>query len=161
MEAFQKQLDSEYDLRRQMLLTRFDVTIQSFQWSDKLKGKEDKISARYTEKRKKLDTMLTGGKATDLVALLAARDDLAIIEKTSSANVRKNTQTSIQKHVMGRVPDRGGRAYEHAPPPPEMPSWQQQRSSGGGGRGGGGCGGGGGGAGPGSRVSRLRNVRGK
>lgn len=100
-----------------------------------------------------MDTLQTGGKSTDLAALLAAREDLAIIEKTSSANVRKNTHTAIQKHVMGNVPDRGGRAYEHAPPPPEMPSWQQQRTRGGGqvgGRGGGGGGGGG-------RVSTQNN----
>lgn len=58
------------------------------------------------------------------------RDSLAIIEKTSSANVRKNTKSKIQRHIIGRVPDRGGRAYEHAPPPPEMPSWQQKRASG-------------------------------
>lgn len=82
--------------------------------------------------------MQTGGRATDIVALLSAREDLAIIEKTSSANVRKNTGTDIQKHVMGGVPDRGGRAYEHAPPPPEMPSWQQRSAGGDRGRGGGG-----------------------
>lgn len=99
--------------------------------------------------------MQTGGKSTDLVALLAARESMAIIEKTSSANVRKNTHTDIQKHVMGRVPDRGGRAYEHAPPPPEMPSWQQ-RSGPGAGRGGGRGGGGGGG---GARVSTPHNHR--
>lgn len=78
--------------------------------------------------------MQTGGRATDIVALLAAREDLAIIEKTSSANVRKNTGTDIQKHVMGGVPDRGGRAYEMAPPPPEMPSWQTRQGGDRGGR---------------------------
>ncbi|KAJ6626126.1 Protein FAM98A [Pseudolycoriella hygida] len=112
LEQLQKELDAEYDIRRQMLITRLDVTIQSFQWSDKTKGKEDKIAARHTANRKFLDSIQTGGHATDIVALLAARDDVAIIEKTSCANVRKNTQSSIQKHVMGRVPDRGGRAYE-------------------------------------------------
>lgn len=29
----------EYKIRREMLLTRLDVTIQSFQWSDRTKGK--------------------------------------------------------------------------------------------------------------------------
>lgn len=100
--------------------------------------------------------MQTGETSTDLIALLAARESMAIIEKTSSANVRKNTQTDIQKHVMGRVPDRGGRAYEHAPPPPEMPSWQQRSGVG---KGGGGGRGGGGGQRGGGRVSTSFNHR--
>lgn len=120
LEQIQKELDTEYDLRREMLITRLDVTVQSFQWSDNIKGKEDSIAQRYTNKRKELDYLKHGGKTTDLVELLTAREDIAIIDKTSSANVRENTQTDIQKHVIGRVPDRGGRAREHAPPPPEM-----------------------------------------
>lgn len=35
--------------------------------------------------------------------LLAAREDLAIIEKTSSASVRRNTQSAINKVIIGRV----------------------------------------------------------
>lgn len=31
LEQLQKELDTEYDIRRQMLITRLDVTIQSFQ----------------------------------------------------------------------------------------------------------------------------------
>lgn len=62
-----------------------------------------------------------------LAQLLASRDDVAIIEKTSSATVRKNTQSNVTKVIIGHVPDRGGRADEQAPPPPEMPSWQKNR----------------------------------
>lgn len=140
LEAIHGDLDQEYNLRRQMLLTRLEVTIQSFQWSDKMKSREKEIGEQFQKKLMELETYKYGGIETDIVALLAARADLAIIEKTSSANVRKNTGSKIHKHVIGKVPDRGGRAHEHAPPPPEMPSWQQQRSSGpqGGGRGGGG-----------------------
>lgn len=136
----QQELDAEYDLRRDMLITRLDVTVQSFHWSENIQGKEDKVAEQYSGKRNELDYLKHGGKTTDVVELLAAREDIAIIDKTSSANVRQNTQTDIQKHVIGRVPDRGGRAREHAPPPPEMPSWQQNRNPGGGnqGRGGGG-----------------------
>lgn len=146
LEAIHGDLDQEYNLRRQMLLTRLEVTIQSFQWSDKMKSREKEIGEQFQKKLMELETYKYGGIETDIVALLAARADLAIIEKTSSANVRKNTGSKIHKHVIGKVPDRGGRAHEHAPPPPEMPSWQQQRSSGpqgGGGFGGGGRGGGG------------------
>lgn len=31
VQKFQKELDTEYDLRRKMLITRLDVTVQSFQ----------------------------------------------------------------------------------------------------------------------------------
>lgn len=77
-----------------------------------------------------------------LSQLLASRDDLTIIEKTSNASVRKNTRNDVTKIVIGNVPDRGGRTDEVEPPPREMPSWQQNRvadaSRGGrGGRGGG------------------------
>uniref|UniRef100_A0A8D8FHC2 Protein FAM98A n=1 Tax=Culex pipiens TaxID=7175 RepID=A0A8D8FHC2_CULPI len=150
LDKLQKDLDTEYDLRRKMLLTRLDVTIQSFKWSTRVKGKEGQMSERYAEKRKLLDSLQTGGRDTDLPALLGARETLAIIEKTSSASVRRNTKSKIQRHIIGRVPDRGGRAYEHNPPPLEMPSWQTQRATGGGG-GGGGRGGFGGGRGGGHR----------
>lgn len=146
LDKLQKDLDTEYDLRRKMLLTRLDVTIQSFKWSTRVKGKEGQMSERYAEKRKLLDSLQTGGRDTDLPALLGARETLAIIEKTSSASVRRNTKSKIQRHIIGRVPDRGGRAYEHNPPPLEMPSWQTQRATGGPG-GGGGRGGFGGGRG--------------
>ncbi|KAL1376755.1 hypothetical protein pipiens_016712, partial [Culex pipiens pipiens] len=122
LDKLQKDLDTEYDLRRKMLLTRLDVTIQSFKWSTRVKGKEGQMSERYAEKRKLLDSLQTGGRDTDLPALLGARETLAIIEKTSSASVRRNTKSKIQRHIIGRVPDRGGRAYEHNPPPLEMPS---------------------------------------
>ncbi|XP_062122342.1 protein FAM98B isoform X2 [Drosophila sulfurigaster albostrigata] len=141
LEAMHKDLDAEYNLRRQMMLTRLEATVQSFQWSESMKHRQKEINDRFQQKLKQLDALKYGGADTNIVALLAARTDLAIIEKTSSVNVRKNTASKIEKHVIGSVPDRGGRANEHAPPPPEMPSWQQQRAggpAGGGGRGGGG-----------------------
>ncbi|KAF7282813.1 hypothetical protein GWI33_001953 [Rhynchophorus ferrugineus] len=130
----QNGLNNEYRIRREMLLTRLDVTVQSFQWSDKTKAD-----------------------------LIAARTDLAIIEKTSNASVRKNTQTSLNKVIIGQVPDRGGRSWEQAPPPPEMPSWQQ-RSVGGnqgasGGRGGGNQNNRGGGRGGGQRNDNRQNYK--
>lgn len=127
-------LDEEYNLRRKMLLTRLDVTVQSFKWSERIKGKEKEINEKYAYKSQMLDKLVKGDHRTDIVALLAARDKLAVIEKTSSANVRKNTRSKLQRHIIGRVPDRGGRALEDQKPPPEMPSWQK-RQAGGDGRG--------------------------
>lgn len=62
--------------------------------------------------------------------LLAARDDLAEIEKISNAIVRKYTRSKVNSVIIGAVPDRGGRPYEQEPPPPEMPPWQKDRVQG-------------------------------
>lgn len=120
-------------------MTRLDVTVQSFKWSDKIKGKEKDINERYSNKIQVLEKLQYGGHRTDIPALLAARDKLAIIEKTSSANVRQNTRSKLQRHIIGKVPDRGGRTLDQQCPAPEMPSWQKrQPGSDRGGRGGGG-----------------------
>lgn len=79
------------------------VNIHKMQWSDKIRGNENEISKRYIQQRDKLSKLKTGGKATDLISLLVAREEMAIIEKTSSANVRRNTHTKIQRHVIGKV----------------------------------------------------------
>lgn len=132
LEKLQNELDIEYDLRRNMLMTRLDVTIQSFQWSDVAKNKGHIIAESYSNKRQELDHIINRSKMTDIVELLAARTDILHVEKTSSANVRKNTHSDIHKHIIGMVPDRGGRANEHQPPTPEMPAWQKNRNQGGG-----------------------------
>lgn len=137
----QQEFDNEYNLRRKMLMTRLDVTIQSFKWSDRIKGKESLINEKYSNKLQQIEKFQLGGRNTNIAALLAAREQLAIIEKTSSANVRKNTSSKLQRHIIGKVPDRGGRALESQKPPPEMPSWQKRQpgndNRGRGGRGGG------------------------
>lgn len=107
LESLQVDLDKEYALRCQMLLTRLDVTIQSFEWNCS-KDAIASLMSRYTEKRKELDDLVDVHKETDIVDLLAARSDLLIIQKTSSELVRRNTQSKIQKHIIGKVPDRGG-----------------------------------------------------
>lgn len=130
LEQFAEELDDEYDLRREMLITRLDVTVQSFQWSDATKNTEDAIMQRYIAKRKELNALKHGGDSTSISELLAARDDLLFVEKTSSGTVRQNTKCDIQKHIIGAVPDRGGRTREMAPPAPEMPAWQKNRATG-------------------------------
>ncbi|XP_021931473.1 protein FAM98A-like isoform X2 [Zootermopsis nevadensis] len=127
LSELQKELQDEYCMRQEMLIKRLDVTIQSFQWSERVKNQEDQIAALFMTRRKSMCALPD----IHLSDLLAAREDLAIIEKTSSASVRKNTQSAVNKVIIGRVPDRGGRPNEQEPPPPEMPSWQQQRSGGG------------------------------
>ena len=65
--------------------------------------------------------------AVGIPDLLAAREDVAVIEKVSSSYSRQNTRTSLNKVLIGAVPDRGGRTESMTAPPPEMPSWQQRQ----------------------------------
>uniref|UniRef100_A0A2C9LAT8 Protein FAM98A n=1 Tax=Biomphalaria glabrata TaxID=6526 RepID=A0A2C9LAT8_BIOGL len=136
-------LSEEYRLRREMLLKRLDVTIQSFNWSEKAKNNENKIAEVYQPIRK----MLIAKNDVTLAHILAARDDLTRLQKTSSGEARERTKCAINKILIGKVPDRGGRAWELEPPPPEMPAFtKRDAGSQGSARGGreGGRGGGGG-----------------
>ena len=79
---------------------------------------------------------MTAESRVTMADVLAARDDLLQVEKTSSQSVRKYTQCSINRLVMGDVPDRGGRTNEGPAPPREMPSFRPRESGGGEHRGG-------------------------
>ncbi|XP_034715101.1 protein FAM98B [Etheostoma cragini] len=133
-------LSSEYECRRRMLIKRLDVTVQSFGWSDRAKVRVDSMARAYQPLRHSLRPQST----VDMAKLLAAREDICNVVKTSSGSSRENTACAVNKILMGRVPDRGGRPSEIEAPPPEMPPWQK-RQDGGGGRGGGWGGHGGGG----------------
>ncbi|XP_067847471.1 protein FAM98B [Heptranchias perlo] len=139
--AINAALTSEYECRRRMLIKRLDVTFQSFGWSDKAKANTDNMAKVYQPKRHTLPLKST----VSLAHLLAAREDLSKIIKTSSGSLREGTSCAINKVLMGRVPDRGGRPSEIEAPPPEMPPWMKRQDGGRGGRGGGGGGGRGGG----------------
>lgn len=127
----QETMKKEYFLRREMLLKRLDVTVQSFKWGERLKNKEQQINEAFFPLRKLLNTIPN----IYLSDVLAAREDLSLMEKTSGIGVRARTQCQVNKVIIGSVPDRGGRPEEQQPPPPEMPSWQQrsdtQKSGGG------------------------------
>ncbi|XP_059171362.1 protein FAM98A-like [Physella acuta] len=115
-------LSDEYRVRRDMLLKRLDVTIQSFKWSELAKNKENKIAEVYQPIRKILISKTDVG----IPQILAARDDLTRLQKTSSGEAREKTKCAINKILIGNVPDRGGRAWELEPPPPEMPSFTKR-----------------------------------
>ncbi|XP_059480500.1 protein FAM98A [Neocloeon triangulifer] len=133
----QQKLHSEFKIRRELLITRLNVTVQSFEWSDRLKDRQDDMAKEYQNRK----SALCKEPAVDISDLLAARLDLSILEKTSNASVRKNTKSGVNDIIIGKVPDRGGRPSEQAAPPKEMPSWQNKRVAdaprGGGGGGGG------------------------
>ncbi|XP_053731200.1 protein FAM98A [Synchiropus splendidus] len=140
MEAINQALVNEYEVRRKMLLKRLDVTVQSFGWSDRAKSRAEKLAKVYQPLR----TALLMRSQISVAHLLAARQDFSKILRTSSGKMREKTACAINKVLMGRVPDRGGRPCEIEPPPPEMPSWQKRQDApqggghygGGGGRGG-------------------------
>jgi len=129
-------LNDDYCLRRRMLLTRLDATVQSFTWSDRMKGREGEIGEMYRNRRSRL----AENPGVGVADMLAAREDATIVEKVCSSQARQNTRTSLNKVIIGSVPDRGGRTETMQAPPPEMPSWQQRQPDqgrGGGQRGGG------------------------
>lgn len=139
IEAINQAIANEYEVRRKLLIKRLDVTVQSFGWSDRAKSQTDKLAKVYQPKR----SLLSPKGKVSVAHLLAARQDLSKILRTSSGSIREKTACAINKVLMGRVPDRGGRPNEIEPPPPEMPPWQkrqdgpQQQAGGrGGGRGG-------------------------
>nr|SVE85514.1 EOG090X06T3 [Daphnia pulicaria] len=140
------ELNKDYKLRREMLLTRLDVTVLSFTWSPNVKSKMDEVSAIFQPLR----SSMLAEPNVNISRLLSAREDVAYEEKTSSASVREKTKTPLQRMLIGEVPDRGGRATENRRPPPEMPGWQKRKPDGGGR--GGYRGGGGGGQRGGGRV---------
>lgn len=116
-------LASEYECRRRMLIKRLDVTVQSFGWSDRAKVRVDSMARAYQPKRHTLRPHST----VDMANLLAAREDLCNVVKTSSGASREKTACAVNKILMGRVPDRGGRPSDIEAPPPEMPPWQKRQ----------------------------------
>ncbi|XP_046710995.1 protein FAM98B isoform X2 [Silurus meridionalis] len=139
LEKMNSVLLADYECRRRMLIKRLDVTVQSFSWSDRAKAKTDTMARAYQPKRHSL----TLKSSISLAHLLAARDDICNLVKSTSKSCRERTACAVNKVLMGRVPDRGGRPSEIEAPPPEMPPWQKRQDGGGRGRGGGGYGGGG------------------
>uniref|UniRef100_A0A8C6Z2V2 Family with sequence similarity 98 member B n=1 Tax=Nothoprocta perdicaria TaxID=30464 RepID=A0A8C6Z2V2_NOTPE len=93
LEKINDALRSEYECRRRMLMKRLDVTVQSFGWSDRAKVKTDDIARIYQPKRYALSPKST----ITLAHLLAAREDLSKIIRTSSGSTRENTVCAINK----------------------------------------------------------------
>jgi protein FAM98B len=63
-------LTEDFQMRRELLLTRIDVTIQSFKWADRLKANSSEIATIYQQKRKELSFR----PSVKLYYILAARD---------------------------------------------------------------------------------------
>uniref|UniRef100_A0A2K6B165 Family with sequence similarity 98 member B n=1 Tax=Macaca nemestrina TaxID=9545 RepID=A0A2K6B165_MACNE len=93
LERINDALSCEYECRRRMLMKRLDVTVQSFGWSDRAKVKTDDIARIYQPKRYALSPKTT----VTMAHLLAAREDLSKIIRTSSGTSREKTACAINK----------------------------------------------------------------
>jgi protein FAM98B len=118
-------LNEDFKSRRELLMKRLEVTVQSFKWSDQLKNKNDEINKIFQEKKKELDKLRLYN--ISMADFLAAREDVTQQEKTCST--RLIAHTKLHKVIIANVPDRGGRTSELEPPPPEMPAFQKRQQS--------------------------------
>ncbi|KAK4824566.1 hypothetical protein QYF61_016684 [Mycteria americana] len=93
IEAINQAIVNEYEVRRKLLVKRLDVTVQSFGWSDRAKSQTEKLAKVYQPKRALLSTKCT----ISVANLLAARQDLSKIMRTSSGSIREKTACAINK----------------------------------------------------------------
>ncbi|XP_071238690.1 protein FAM98B-like [Salvelinus alpinus] len=93
LEQINTGLSSEYECRRRMLIKRLDVTVQSFGWSERAKERVDSMARAYQSKRHTLSQSSSVGMAH----LLAAREDICNVVKTSSGSSRANTACAVNK----------------------------------------------------------------
>ncbi|KAK9974083.1 hypothetical protein ABG768_022192 [Culter alburnus] len=109
-------LCKDYECRRQMMIKRFYVTLQSFAWGERGKERSAVLSSmpHFSPSPKS---------SVSIAMLLATREDESRIRP-----VKAGPSTAVHKVLMGSVPDRGGRPGEIEPP---MPSFTG-RSEGGG-----------------------------
>jgi protein FAM98B len=63
-------LSDDFQMRRELLLTRLDVTIQSFKWAERLKKNNTEIATIYQQKRKEFSIRQN----VKIYYILAARD---------------------------------------------------------------------------------------
>ncbi|XP_059806803.1 protein FAM98A-like [Hypanus sabinus] len=125
LEEIHRAMCAEYECRRQMLITRLDVTVQSFHWSERAQQHGAAMVRLYEPLR----DVLCSRPSVTLALLLSAREDLSVITKTTSQSSREKTACAVNKILMGPVPDRGGRPGEIEPP---MVGWESRRSGSGG-----------------------------
>ena len=150
LEQVNSALRRDFTVRRQMLLKRCDVTIQSFLWGNKTQGQEGTIIGAIESKR---ELMLDEPApiAVDSVLTITGAEFDALLQRLTQ---HKNHRSAMKAVVIGSVPDRGGDAKKQRPRASDiMPKWGPMSAlpsttgGRGGGGGGGGCGGGGGGGG--------------
>ncbi|XP_012376511.2 protein FAM98C [Dasypus novemcinctus] len=123
LESLSQSLRDQYCCRRCLLLTRLDLTISAFHWSERAQAQGEAMKAVLIPVRE----ALTPESAVSIAHVLAARADLSRLVPATSVAARQGTCCAVNKVLMGSVPDRGGRPNELEVP---MPSWQSRREGG-------------------------------
>ncbi|XP_076002692.1 protein FAM98B isoform X1 [Genypterus blacodes] len=118
VEKLNRLLSEDYSCRRQMMIKRFQVTLESFAWREEQTEKHREALASVPPL-----ASFAGSSHVSLPLLLSARQDQSNIKPI----VAGLTRTSVYKVSMGAVPDRGGRPGEIEPP---MPVWESRRAKG-------------------------------
>jgi len=117
LEEMNSSLKEEYEQRKQVLLKRLDVTLQSFLWSDKGEEYEHELKPLVKQNRAALKTTTN----ISVYDVFAAHTDITRVVKTSSQEVTRAASASIRSQVVGVMPvDRGGRVMERRS---EMPAF--------------------------------------
>ncbi|XP_044058832.1 protein FAM98B [Siniperca chuatsi] len=116
VERINQVLSKDYQCRRQMMIKRFEVTLESFAWGEKQKERSEALASVPPL------SSLVGSSLVSPSLLIAAREDQSFIEP-----IKAKTSTPVYKTLMGEVPDRGGRPREIEPP---MPTWEDRRAKG-------------------------------
>lgn len=126
-------LRKEYNLRREMLIRRAEVTTTSFLWSPRVKGiREDDV-------RKEINSSITEMSSEPNVKLEDVFDArnaaLAFAARKTSTGDAERLNSTVKSVRIGAVPDRGGRT--DVTRKGSMPAFQERRvtSAGGGGAG--------------------------
>ena len=137
LEKLSKIFHDDFTLRRKMLCKRLDVTIDSFLWGEAAQGKEGEIVAAIKQHRSHLVESAHFYKPEDAFGAPVS----LMYEHMKKVNDRGSIGDNIvKKIIIGKVPDRGGRAHEMRPSMPVFRPERIGRGGGGGGRGGGGKG---------------------
>lgn len=136
---------ADFLLRRQMLMKRLDVTIQSFLWGEKAQGKEGEVVAAIQAQRRHLTEEPCVYSVDD--ALHAPISLLHEHSKRVTDQSSRGKKSLVKTVIIGHIPDRGGRANEMRPKKSDLGFGGGGWKGGGGGGGRGGRGGGGGGGG--------------
>ena len=139
LERLSKIFHDDFSLRRSMLCQRLDVTIDSFLWGEAAQGKEGEIVAAIKQHRGHLTEAAHFYKPEDVFTAPVSLMYEHMKKVTDRGSVGDNI---VKKIIIGKVPDRGGRANEMRPSTGAFRPERIGGGRGGGGRGGGGRGGG-------------------
>jgi protein FAM98B len=137
----------DFRLRRRMLMKRLDVTIQSFLWGEAAQGKEGEIVAAIQAHRRHLSE-----EPHHYTVMDALTAPVSLLHEHCKRVTDASGKSLVKTVIIGKVPDRGGRANEMRPKKADVFGF-----GGGGGRGGGGGGGGRGGGGGGRGGGNKQN----